>query len=98
MGLETAAIMAIAAGVAGVAAAGATAYSAGREAKAAKRAAHLQAETADKQIAAVKQQEIDAQATAQTKLKAAQARRTKTILTGPELDEPDVNTKSALGV
>ena len=84
--------------VVGLATAGATAYSAHQESKAAKYAADQQSETARKQIDAVGKQEAAAQQTAKTKLRAAQARRSKTILTAPELEEANVNTKQALGV
>ena len=90
MGIETAIIAA--------AVAGATAISANQERKAAKSAANAQRDIAQKEIDAVKESEQLAQQTAQTKLRAAQARKSQTILTSPELEEVNVNQKSALGV
>jgi len=84
--------------VAGLATAGATAYSAHQERKAADKATNTQKEIAEKQIGAVGEQEAAAQATAKTKLRAAQARKSNTILTSPDLEEPNTNIKSALGV
>ena len=92
--------LAIAVGVAGVAGAGATMYSASQERKAAEHAADAQKEIAANQIQATKDSEMLAQQTAQKKLKLAQARKSKTILTAPTLEgtEANSNMKSAMGV
>ena len=77
---------------------GATVYSARQERKAAEKAASAQQETARMQIQAQKEQEILAQETATKKTKLAQARKTQTILTVPELEEVNVNQAQAIGV
>ena len=84
--------------IVGAASVGATAYSANQERKSAEKVANVQKEIADKQIKATAEQENLAATTAKTKLKAARARQTKTILTKPDLEEPNVNLKSAMGV
>ena len=97
--IATGTAIALAAG-AMVIGAGATAYSAHQERQAAEHAADAQKEISAKQIQATKDAELLAQQTAQDKLKLAQARKSKTILTAPTLETIDANsnTKSAMGV
>lgn len=88
------------AAVAAIGSAGATAYSARQERKSAEKAAEAQKEIAQKQIQATKQKEMLAQETADKKLRAAQARKSQTILTAPggtELDQEQVNLKQTFG-
>ena len=76
-----------------------TAYSAHEERKAAEDATEAQKEISNQQIQATKDQEILAQDTATKKTKLAQAKRSKTILTDPNvLDSVDTNKQSAIGV
>lgn len=78
--------------------AGATAYSASKEAKSAKQATQSQENIAREQMAQSAKTEEMAQKTATTKLKAAQARKSKTILTSPDLEPANVNKATAMGV
>ena len=100
-GFKAAALGAWLAGAA-VVSAGAMTYSnlatAEKEKDAAMHAADMQKQTAEMQMDAVKESEQLAQTTAQSKLRAAQARKSQTILTRPELEEVNVNQKTALGV
>lgn len=91
MGIETAIVLgALAVG-------GATAYSAHQESKAAKKAAEMQSDVAKMEIQAQKESSILASKEAKNKLKLAQARKTKTILTPPMGVDENTN-KSILGV
>jgi hypothetical protein len=95
MGLETAAIIALAA--ASVTYAGATMYSSSQQAKAAKSAAAATERVGMAQIQATKDSENIAAETARTKLRAKQASVTDTILTSP-LGATDNTNKATLGV
>lgn len=87
--------------IGGVATAGATAYSAREERKGAEKAAETQAQVAREQLQAQKDSESMAQETAKKQLKAAQARKTSTILTTPlgaSVEEGQTNQPGILGV
>ncbi|MEA2036822.1 MAG: hypothetical protein U9O94_04900 [Nanoarchaeota archaeon] len=78
---------------------GTTVYSSAQESAAAKKAAEAQRDVGMAQIAATKESEVLAKDTATTKLKAARAKKSNTILTSPlGVEDENVNTPQTIGV